>query len=273
MRGLWLPLVLLAGIAALTLAVRVLEPYLAFFPSAGETETPRNFGMDYAPLTIRTADGEQLHAWQLTAAHPRARIIYFHGNGGNLSVWAPIVTRLAHEGYSVLAFDYRGYGRSTGRPTERGLYRDVEAVVGQTWTSEDRSSPLVYWGRSLGATMAAYAATVRKPDGIVLESGFPDARSVVRTSPVLLCVSVFSSYRFPTTEFLARDSSPLLIMHGDRDRVIPYSLGQALFDRARNPKKFLTIVGADHNDAAPPDERAYWRTVEQFTSSLRSTTM
>src|SRR5687768_16225071 len=143
--------------AALALLVRWLEPRLAFFPFKGEDETPRDFGIPFEAVTIDTADGEKLRAWRMTPPAPqaaRARIVYFHGNGGNLSNWSPILAGIVRRGYAVFAFDYRGYGLSTGRPTERGVYRDVDAVLKRAWADEVRSVPLIYWGRSLGATMA-----------------------------------------------------------------------------------------------------------------------
>src|SRR5215831_12370527 len=141
-------------LAGLTVFARWLEPQLAFFPSTGEDVTPRQFGVPYEAITIDTSDGEHLRAWIMTAANPRARIVYFHGNGGNLSNWAPIVAGIVKRGYSVAAIDYRGYGLSTGRPTERGLYRDTDAVLARVWTgapsdgtdSRDpaHGAPLVY---------------------------------------------------------------------------------------------------------------------------------
>ncbi len=261
---------LLLGIAALAVFVRWLEPRFAFFPSSGETETPRHFGVDYEPLTIDTADGEHLRAWLMRAPSPRATIVYFHGNGGNLSIWAPILTGVVRRGFSVLAVDYRGYGASTGHPSERGLYRDVDATVARAWTSFDGHVPMVYWGRSLGSAMAAYAATLRAPRGLILESGFPDARSVIRSSPPLLVLSLFSSYRFATAQHLRSVHVPVLVMHGDRDSVIPYALGRTLFDGIRGPKTFVTIAGGDHNDVAPMDPKPYWDAVERFIQSLQA---
>jgi fermentation-respiration switch protein FrsA (DUF1100 family) len=251
-------------IGALTYAVRAVEPSLAFFPTTGEDVTPRDFGRRFDALTLATADGERLHAWHLPADAPRAQIIYFHGNGGNLSVWAPILVPLAQRGYSVLAVDYRGYGLSSGRPSERGLYRDVDAVLDRAWRDRDPRIPMVYWGRSLGSTMAAYAATVKPSDRIVLESGFPDARAVVRSTPVLALLMPFASYRFPTAAFMHGVRTPVLVMHGDRDSVIPFDLGRTLFDRIEGPKRFVTIAGTDHNDAAPADAEAYWSAVDRF---------
>jgi uncharacterized protein len=257
-------LVVVMVVGTLTLAIRAVEPQLAFFPTAGEDVTPRNFGQRFEALTIPTADGERLHAWHLPAESPRALIVYFHGNGGNLSVWAPILAPLPRRGYSVLAVDYRGYGLSTGRPSERGLYRDVDAVIEHAWRDRNPRIPIVYWGRSLGSTMAAYAASVKPPDRIILESGFPDVRAVVRSSPLLVLLTPFSSYRFPTAALMRGIRTPVLVMHGDRDRVIPFGLGRALFEALDGPKRFATVAGADHNDATPPDADGYWSAVDQF---------
>ncbi len=262
---------LIVGIVALAGFVRWLEPRFAFFPSAGEAETPRQYGVGFEPLTIDTADGQRLRAWLMRAESPRANVVYFHGNGGNLSIWAPILAGIVRRGYSVLAVDYRGYGVSTGQPSERGLYRDVDATVAHARKVFDAGVPVVYWGRSLGATMAAYAATVRAPRGLILESGFPDARSVIRSSPPLLVLSLFSTYRFATARHLQTVNVPILVMHGDRDTVIPYQLGRELFDGIRGPKTFVRIAGGDHNDAAPVDPEPYWTAVEGFILGLSTT--
>ena len=108
---------LVVALLALAVLVRWMEPRLAFFPFAGEAETPRDFAVPFEAITVDTRDGERLRAWIMRAPETRARVVYFHGNGGNLSNWAPILASIARRGYSVFAFDYRGYGVSTGRPT------------------------------------------------------------------------------------------------------------------------------------------------------------
>jgi uncharacterized protein len=172
-------------------------------------------------------------------------------------------------GYSVCAIDYRGYGVSSGRPTERGLYRDVDATLARAWTDAAPGVPLVFWGRSLGGSMAAYAGTVRRADGLILESAFPDSRAVVRDSPVLMALSLFASYRFPTATFVNRTTMPVLQLHGDRDSVIPFALGQELFERIREPKTFVVIRGGDHNDTIAPDPAAYWTAIDTFVGRIR----
>ena len=273
-------LTLVAILAALVLLVRIVEPRLAFYPVPGESTTPAAFGVAHETLSVTTRDGERLHGWRL-AAHfpaegvgasaqgkPRAHIVYFHGNGGNLSIWAPILAGVARRGYTVTAFDYRGYGNSTGRPGESGLYRDVDAVLERFWSGPLPQAPVVYWGRSLGGAMAAYAAGTRPPDGLILESSFPDVRTLVRSSPLMAVLSLFSTYRFPAAELMQKVRSPVLVMHGDMDTVIPIGLGRALFERIPGTKRFVTIAGGDHNDLTPRDAEAYWEAVGEFIAGV-----
>jgi uncharacterized protein len=248
--------------------VRAIESRFAFFPSAGETATPHDFGIPFERVSLSAAGGVTLRGWSMPHAAPRARILYFHGNGGNLSVWVPILAGIQRRGYALHAVDYRGYGASTGRPSEQGLYSDVEAALEWPWGEEAAAAPLVYWGRSLGTAMAAYAAARRAPDAVILESGFADARSLLRGSPPMAFLSLFSSYRFPTASWLENVRAPVLVLHGDRDGVIPFAAGRMLFDRVAGPKQFVTIEGGDHNDAAPPDAKAYWAAIDVFVQSL-----
>ena len=249
---------------ALVLFVRWLEPRFAFFPYRGETDTPARFAVPFDAVPITTADGERLRAWLLHAQAPHALVVYFHGNGGNLSIWTPILADIARRGYDVLAVDYRGFGVSTGSPTEQGLYRDADAVLDYLSSHRVRSLPIVYWGRSLGTAVAAYAASRTPPDRIVLEAGFPDARSLVRSSRPLAFLALFSTYRFATAGMLERVDRPILVIHGDADGVIPFALGRALFERLNGRKTFLRIRGGDHNDLRPADEASYWTAVDAF---------
>jgi uncharacterized protein len=265
----WLVAALIV-LATLAVTVRIFESRFAFFPSIGEGVTPADYGAAFDATTIATRDGERLRVWTLRHPSPHAEVVYFHGNGGNLSVWTPILMGIHQRGYTVHAIDYRGYGESTGSPGERGLYRDVDAFT--AWAAQQphrHGVPLIYWGRSLGTTMAAYAATVGRPDGLVAEAGFVDARSLLRGSPPLSLLALFSSYRFPTSSFIGKARVPLLVLHGDRDRVIPFASGRALFEAAPEPKTFVTIRGGDHNDAVSADPERYWAAVEKFVGGLK----
>jgi len=260
----------LAGLALLAFLVRRAEPHLVFFPMRGEFATPANLGLPFEAVTLDTADGERLRAWWLPHERPSAIVVYFHGNGGNLSVWLEVLAGLRRRGFSVFAVDYRGYGLSTGSPTEQGLNEDVDAVVARVPAlPRPAGTPVVYWGRSLGTAMAAYAATRAVPDGVVLEAGFPSARSVARSSPVLLALSWLASSRFPTAEFMRSVRAPALVIHGTADSVIPYRLGVELHAGLPAGTPLVSIDGGDHNDAEPARPDVYWPAVERFVAQLR----
>jgi fermentation-respiration switch protein FrsA (DUF1100 family) len=169
----------------------------------------------------------------------------------------------------ALLLGYRwGSGPCPGTRPAGARSGDVAAVRTRAPPRLAPGVPVLYWGRSLGGTMAAYAATVRRPDGVIVESGFADVRSLLVGSP-LAVVARLSSYRFPTAEFLARAQTPVLVMHGDADRVVPFAAGTALFERLSEPKRFVVIPGGDHNDLAPPDETSYWNELAAFATLVR----
>ena len=255
---------------ALKLLVWWLEPRMAFFPRRGVQETPAVAGVPFRDLKIATADGETLHAWWLERDAPRAHIVFFHGNGGNLSLWLDILLEMWSRGFSVFAVDYRGYGASSGTTSEQGLYQDAAASVG-VFNEQLRQQgvPVIYWGRSIGAPVAAHAATVSPPDALVLETAMPDVRSVLRTNPVLWALSFLSSYQFPTARLLESYQGPLLVVHGDADSIVPFTAGRRVYDSAPTTKKtFVSIAGADHNDLHVVNPEQYWASVDRFVLSL-----
>ena len=254
----------------LKLLVWWLEPRMAFFPIRGVQETPATLGLPFSDVRVPTSDGETLHAWWLEHPSPRAQVIFWHGNGGNLSLWLDVIAGLRRRGFSVFAVDYRGYGASTGRPSERGLYRDADASVRFfDGTLRKPGTPAIYWGRSIGSPVAAYAASKTPPDALVLESPFPDVRTILRTNPVMWILSWFSSYRFPTSKHVAQYHGPVLVVHGDADTIIPFSAGRRVFERAPGARKmFVTIANADHNDLHLVNPAAYWRGVDEFLATI-----
>jgi len=269
-----LAIALAVAAAGLKALVWWLEPKLAFFPTRGVQETPAAAGLPFTDQRIPTEDGETLHAWWLEHPEPRAQVIFWHGNGGNLSLWLDVIAGLRRRGFSVLAVDYRGYGDSTGRPTESGLYRDADAAL-RVFNDRLRTPtvPVIHWGRSIGSPVAAYSASRGAPGsggaGVVLESPFPDLRTAISGNPVLRLLSVFSSYRFPTSRFLEGYDGPILVVHGDSDGIIPFSAGRAVYERARGSRKTLAVIpGADHNDLHVVNPQLYWRAIDDFVATL-----
>ena len=267
----WLSgLITLAVVLALVkLLVWWAEPHMAFFPWAGVQDTPAAAGVQYADHSIRTADGETLHGWWMEHPAAKAQVVYWHGNGGNLSLWSPVLTDLHRHGFSVFAVDYRGYGASTGRPSQNGVYRDGEAATAYFLEKLRKPAmPVVFWGRSLGCSVASWAATKSAPDGLVLESPFPDVAAVFAGNPVMRVASVFSSYTFATARHLEQYSGPRLVVHGEADSIIPFAAGRRVYDRARTSRKtFVALPGLDHNDPHTTHP-AYWKAIEEFLRTL-----
>jgi uncharacterized protein len=251
-------------LAALKLFVTWLEPRAVFFPSRGEQETPARLGIRYQSLRLRTADGVEIAAWQLEPDSPVADIVYFHGNGGNLSLWLPVFATLHSFDYRVLAIDYRGYGTSEGTPSERGIYADAEAAARHASGNRTPGRPLIYWGRSLGGVVAAAAARAIPPDALILESTFADKASILRLNPVMRVLNLFSSYELNTLEHLRGFASPVLVIHAENDTVIPFRLGKELFDRLEARKTFVVLKGGDHNDLYDRNHSAYWQPIRAF---------
>lgn len=261
--------VVLVGLVVVKVLVAILEPRMAFYPLRGLDATPRQLGIPYQEIALETTDGERVYSWLLAHPAPRAEVLFWHGNGGNLSIWLDVIADIHDQGFTVLALDYRGYGKSTGRPTEEGVYRDSEAVTRYFWeTLHDSGNKVLYWGRSLGATVAAYATTLAKPDGLILEAPFSDKRSLLRHYPLLALLGLFSSYRFPTAEFLRGFDRPVLVVHGGEDQVIPFEAGKDLFDRLETSKRFVAIPSAGHDDLHAVDRETYRRAVREFTEGL-----
>ena len=244
--------------------VALIEPRLTFFPFRGETETPRTYGLAYDPISLRTDDGETLTAWWIPHPSARADVLYFHGNGGNLSLWAPVLASIQARGLNVLAVDYRGYGTSTGTPSEDGLYRDAAALVQAHARLRSLERPVVYWGRSLGGAVAAYATTRARPDALILESTFVNKRAVLWGNPVLRVLDTFARYRFDTAGHLRGYDGPTLVIHATGDTIIPFAAGRELFERLGGDKQFLELPTGDHNDFHGPSARVYWDAVDRF---------
>jgi fermentation-respiration switch protein FrsA (DUF1100 family) len=186
-------------------------------------------------------------------------------------MWLEVFADIRRRGFSVLAVDYRGYGGSGGSPTEKGIYRDAEAVIAHYAKHLRRDqTPTIYWGRSLGSVVASFAAAKSPPDALILEAAFPDARFLFAGNPLMLGLSVFSTYRFPTAKHLESYHGPLLVVHGDADTLIPFPAGQKVFESAVSPQKaFLTLKGVTHNESYA-DQPEYWPALDRFLETTPS---
>jgi uncharacterized protein len=216
---------------------------------------------------LHTEDGVRLHGWFLQSDGSPLVTLFLHGNAGNVTHRAPAMERIAQAGSSILVIDYRGFGRSDGAPSERGLYRDARAAWAWLNKSGHRPRNIILHGESLGTAVAVRLATeVPECAGIVLEAPFTSARgAAARVLPILgpLLVSGFDSI-----SRIGRIHAPSLIIHGDQDEIIPYDLGQELFRAAPEPKHLFTVPGAHHNDILDVAGDAYTNRLRDFYKSL-----
>ena len=212
---------------------------LAYYPQIGrELESdPREHGLDYAPLTLATADGERLDAWFVPAPQANAVVLILHGNAGNMSHRMDTIAMFHRLGYGVLIFDYRGYGRSTGRPSEEGLYRDAVAAWDHL-TRQRGIAPgqIVLFGESLGGAVAAWLAARERPGALVLSSVFTSAPELAADLYPWLPTRWMVRLRYDTRAALARVHCPVLLAHSPDDEIIPFRHGQTLYEAAPEPK-------------------------------------
>ncbi len=243
-------LLLLVGYAALLLIVYFNQAGMLFLPNYGGASsraTPANAELDFEAVALIAEDGVQLDAWYVPATNERGVILFCHGNAGTIANRLSTLTIFNELDFSSLIFDYRGYGRSGGKPTEAGTYRDAEAAWQYLRDKGYGEDEIVIMGRSLGAAVAAELAHRHHPGAVVLESAFtsvPDAAAEVYP---FLPVRWLSRFRYETIHYLQSITAPVLIVHSRDDEIISFAHGQRLFEAANSPKQFLELKGG-HND-------------------------
>ncbi len=274
---------IVAGALGLKVLALVAEPRLTFMPVAGLPITPARFDLPYEDVFIESGPDVRIHGWLIpteskapAAGQGSPAILFFHGNAENIAPYAAL-GRLAREaGHALLLVDYRGYGRSEGSPSERGIYRDGAAAL-RYLRARDGIDParIVAWGRSIGSCVAFRLAAAPEdgqapPAGLVLESTFTSARALLREGGYwpLYALSFLGTYRFDQASLAHRVTAPTLVVHGTNDEVVPFSLGRDLHDRIPGRRAFLAIEGGGHNDLMALHLDALWGGVRSFLESL-----
>jgi len=220
---------------------------LMYFPETVRIP-PADAGLSGAEeVVLDTSDGEKVIVWHLPPRGDKPVILYFHGNGGSLRYRVERFRALTGDGNGLVALSYRGYGGSTGSPTEDGLIADAVATY-EFAAARYPVERIVLWGESLGSGVAIALATDRKASRIVLEAPFTSAADVgVRAYP-FLPVRLLMKDQFRSDERISKVTAPLLFLHGAFDRVVPLSLGERLYGLANEPKRLVRFPRGDHND-------------------------
>ena len=238
--------------------------YYPELPSRAVDATPADIGLPFENAQLTTGDGIRLHAWYVPAPAARGTLLFNHGNAGNIAHRLDSI-RLFHSlDLNVLIFDYRGYGESEGKPTEKGTYRD--AMAAWKYLHENRGidpHEIVIFGRSLGAAIAVDLASQVPSAGVIIESAFTSVSDMAAHLYPWLPARFLVRYKYDSDVKIGRISSPLLLMHSRDDEIIPFSQGRELFAHANEPKQFLELQGG-HNDGSHASRDIYTQTLQQF---------
>lgn len=256
------------GYVTLMFLVWLLQGCMVHFPRSELIATPADIGLNYEDLTITTVDDERLHGWYLSVPEARGVLLFLHGNAGNISHRLESLEIFRQLNLNVLIVDYRGYGRSSGRPSERGLKRDAEAALDYLLIEKNfKPGQIVAFGRSLGAALAADLGAHHQLAGVILESAFTSVADVGADLYPFLPVRLLVRYQYNTLESLKAVSAPVLVVHSPDDEIIPFAHGRKLYQSASEPRSFLTIQGS-HNAGFLRSRDVYMAGLDDFLTRI-----
>jgi alpha-beta hydrolase superfamily lysophospholipase len=245
------------ALVAFTVWIVACQSSLVYFPSRQLDAVPADSGMSYEDVHFKAADGVGLHGWIVPAEDERGAVLLCHGNGGNISHRLDLISLFHRLDLTVLAFDYRGYGKSEGDPDEEGTYLDAEAAWRQLVDVRSMaSSKIVVYGRSLGGAICSRVAVEHSPGALVLDSTFTSITDAGQEIYPFLPVGLLSRFEYATIENVKRVGCPVLVIHSKDDELIPFHHGQDLFDAAPEPKRLIGVKGG-HNENFSVSYEAY----------------
>jgi fermentation-respiration switch protein FrsA (DUF1100 family) len=255
-----------AIIAAVYIGLSVLlflmQSRILYQPMRGYDYTPADYGLDYEKVSLSAPDGVTLAGWFVPAEGAERTVLFCHGNAGNISHRLDTLQMFHQLGLNCLIVDYRGYGDSTGKPTEIGT--KIDMLAGFQWLLEEkgtRPEAIILFGRSLGGSVAAMIAKDVNPAGLVIESCFTSFDDVGAHYYPWLPVRLFSRFDYNTLEAVKQVRCPVLVIHSPGDEIIPYKFGQQIFAAANEPKQFADLAGT-HNEGFFDNDDLYkqiWR--------------
>jgi len=263
------PVWVIAILAAIWIFLRYFEWRSIYFPSTKIELTPDTLGLDYEDIYFISEDGNMLHGWWIPHPHARGTIIHCHGNAGNIGDRLWVAADMSRLDVNVFLFDYRGYGKSKGLPTEKGTYADARAayeVVREKY-SDMNEPPVIVYGQSLGGAVAIQLALEKPVRGLIIESTFSSTIDMGHELYPYLPVKLLGNFRYDSLSKVGHLSMPKLFAHSRTDDLVPYKFGEKLFNAAADPKKFITLTGG-HNEAGWSLSPEYWKAIDEFVSSV-----
>lgn len=239
--------IIAAVYVGLSVLLFLMQSRVLYQPSRNYDRDPADYGLRYEAVTLSTPDGETLAGWYIPAADANRTVLFCHGNAGNISHRLDTLKMFHELQLNCLIVDYRGYGQSTGKPTEIGTRIDM--LAGFQWLIEEKGllpEQIVLFGRSLGGSVAAAIARDVNPAALVLESTFTSFDDIGSHYYPWLPVRLCSRFNYNTLETIEQVTCPVLVIHSPSDEIIPYTFGQQIFAAANEPKQFADLKGT-HN--------------------------
>ena len=252
MHGIWKFVIVGVGVyAALSLYVYLMQSRMIFYPDISGRElvsTPENIGLTYQDVEFVSEDNIKLHGWFIPDENAKGTVLFFHGNAGNISHRLDSIALFHRLQLNVFIIDYRGYGKSEGKITEKGTYLDAEAAWNYlNQTQGINAKQIIIFGRSLGASIASKLASKHTPAALIIESGFTSVASMGQRFYPFLPIRWLTYFKYDTREYVKNISCPVMVAHSKDDEMIPYEEGLEIFAAAPEPKQFLEMRGG-HND-------------------------
>lgn len=263
-----------AALAALELGRRLYRRSRIFDPHREPLRSwePADYGIPggtVEEMWIDTPDGERLHAWYCRAPNPKASGVFCHGNTGNLTKSADVIPHLLAAGLSILFFDYRGFGRSSGRASYRGVIADGVTASRFHDAIRPRDLPSLLYGFSLGGAIAAQVIRRHRFDALILQSTFTTLTALSRVMHPRVPMHLLSGRLFDTLRVIRKLDVPLLVMHGTADEVIPFSMAHEIFEACPSPRRMLIVDDALHKDMYERDSDSLVRGVSEFIAAVK----
>jgi fermentation-respiration switch protein FrsA (DUF1100 family) len=261
-----------AGIyVLLSLALYLLQGKMVFLsdlPSRALTASPGDIGLKYEEISLVTSDDERLHGWYVPAINSRGVVLFFHGNAGNISHRLDSIGIFHQLGLDTLIIDYRGYGQSTGKASEKGTYLDAQAAW--SYLVDERGIPageIIIFGRSLGGAVGAWLGSRHTPAAVIIESSFTSGVDMARRLYPFLPASLITRLRYPVAEYASQLECPVLVVHSRDDEIIPFDMGQSIYKAVKQRKSFLELRG-DHNNGFFISRHDYVAGLDDFIESV-----